>query len=144
MCKSILIVVLMMITVLTFGYMVYADADGYTMTEEDLAEVLAEGRGRWDEALTALSSALNHYDLWDEAERLWTITERSVRKLAGQTFPSRQEAFRKAHYLTDGLIASGISILEELIRRERASWRPLFFRRDLPREKTELLPPPVP
>jgi len=79
-------------------------------------QVLAEGHARWDEGLAALKEKLDLYQLWDEAERLWAITERSVRQLVGQTFPSQQEALRRAYSLADSLITSGISILKELIR----------------------------
>jgi len=121
--KPIVVIVLLLIAVLIPSYMVHAD--GYTMTDEEITQILAEGRARWDEALSPLKNELDLYQLWDEAEKLWTITERSVRKLVGQTFPSQQEALHKASGLVDGLIASGISILEELIRMEQERRGPI-------------------
>ncbi|MFQ6033312.1 MAG: hypothetical protein ACE5KR_00435 [Candidatus Bipolaricaulia bacterium] len=123
MSRSVLFVALLL-TILSFSaYTVYAD--GYSLTDEEIAQVLTESHARWEAKLAALEEKLDLYQLWDEAERLWAITERSVRKLAGQEFPSQEEALRRAHSIADGLIASGISILKELIRREQERRRPV-------------------
>lgn len=130
--RSVLIIALLL-TLLFPAYITCAD--GYTMTEEEIAQVLAEGHARWNEGLAALKEKLDLYQLWDEAGRLWVITERAVRQLVGQTFPSQEEALRRAHSTADGLIASGISILKELIRREQERRRPVKPPRRLLPEK---------
>lgn len=137
--NSILIAALLIIVILTASYAVYADNGkkhlpsvcpqynlilpclATTLSENDVAALLAEGRRRWDNQLAAMRDDLNRYELWDEAERLWMITERSVRQLVGQAFPSQEEALSAAHYRLNGLIASGVSILQELLKRQRAS-----------------------
>lgn len=136
--RSVLIAVVVAITALTASQVAYADTGekylpsvcpqynpafpclAVILTEQDVALVLAEGHRRWNEQLAAMRDGLNRYRLWDEAERLWMIAEQSISSLAGQGFPSREEAYREAYYRLDVLIASGVSILEELLRRKKA------------------------
>lgn len=87
------------------------------LSPEDLAPLIAAGHEKWEAQLEELGAALERYNLQEAADRLWAITEREVWGLAGKPFPSREEGLKTAQCMLDGLIASGVAILKQLIKK---------------------------